>query len=87
MAAIGERLHAAGSPFRRGVLRTVRRAWYAFTSVRTANVLLGAMLVGGLVGILVEQFGTSTLRDPALLAMAVQRLPERYGGPLAALIE
>ena len=87
MAAIGERIRDAGSPSRRGVLRTIRRAWYAFTSVRTANVLLAAMLVAGLAGILVEQFGTSTLRDPALLAMAVQRLPERYGQTLAAAIE
>lgn len=87
MAAIGERLRAAGSPSRRGVLRAIRRAWYAFTSVRTANLLLAAMLVAGLVGILVEQFGTSTMRDPALLAAAVQRLPERYGEPLAAVIE
>ena len=87
MAAFGERLRASGSPSRRGVLRAIRRAWYGFTSVRTANVLLAAMLIAGLAGILVEQFGTSTLRDPALLAAAVQRLPERYGEPLAALID
>lgn len=87
MAAIGERLRAARSPSRRRVLRTIRRAWYAFTSVRTANVLLAAMLIAGLAGILLEQFGTSTMGDPALLAAAVQRLPDRYGEPLAAVIE
>ena len=58
-----------------------------FTSVRTANVLLAAMLVAGLAGILVQQLGTSTLRDPTLLAAGVERLPERYGEPLAAVIE
>lgn len=58
-----------------------------FTSVKTANLLLAAMLVAGLAGILVQQFGTSTLRDPALLVAAVQRLPARYGEPLASLIE
>ena len=87
MATIGERLRAVASPSRRGVLRAIRRAWYGFTSVRTANVLLAAMLIAGLAGILVEQFGTSTLRDPALLVAAVQRLPDRYVEPLAALIE
>jgi cytochrome c biogenesis protein len=87
MSAFGERLSAWGSPSRRGVLRTIRRAWFAFTSVRTANVILGGMFLAGLIGIVLEQFGTLTLRDPALLAIAVQRLPERYGEPLAAIIE
>ncbi|NJD27138.1 MAG: cytochrome c biogenesis protein ResB [Chloroflexi bacterium] len=87
MAAIGQRLRTAGSPSRRDALRMIRRAWYAFVSVKTANVLLGAMLVAGLAGILVQQFGTTTLRDAALLATAVERLPERYGEPLAALVE
>ena len=45
------------------------------------------MFVGGLSGILVLQFGTSTLSDPALLATAVARLPDRYGPALASLIE
>lgn len=45
------------------------------------------MLIAGLAGILLEQFGTSTMGDPALLAAAVQRLPDRYGEPLAAVIE
>ena len=45
------------------------------------------MFVAGLAGILVQQFGTSTLADPALLAAAVQRLPDRYGEALASLIE
>lgn len=38
------------------------------TSVRAANVMLGSMFVAGLTGILVQQFGTSTLADPALVA-------------------
>lgn len=50
-------------------------------------MLLAAMLVAGLAGILVQQFGTSTLGDPALLAAAVDLLPERYGVQLAAVIE
>ena len=44
------------------------------------------MLVAGLAGILVQQFGTSTLADPALFAAAIQRLPDRYGQPLSELI-
>ncbi|HKQ18060.1 MAG TPA: cytochrome c biogenesis protein ResB [Solirubrobacterales bacterium] len=88
MAAVGERVGAAvGKPARRRLWQTARRTWFAFTSVRSANVLLAAMLVAGLVGILVVQFGTSTLADPALRAAAVERLPDRYGRPLAGLIE
>lgn len=86
MAEVGERLPTAATPLRR-VVRTIRWGWFVFTSVRTANVLLAAMLVAGLAGILVQQFGTSTLRDPTLSAAAVERLPERYGEPLAAVIE
>ena len=87
MTAVGDRVRAAGVPSRRRPLRTARRAWFAFTSVRTANVLLAAMFVAGLAGILVLQFGTSALADPPLLAAAVQRLPDRYGEALASLIE
>jgi cytochrome c biogenesis protein len=87
MSVVGQRVRAAQSPSRRGALRATRKAWFAFSSVRTANLLLGAMLVAGLAGILVEQFGTSTLADPALLAAAVQRLPDRYGDALASVIE
>lgn len=50
-------------------------------------MMLGAMFVAGLAGILVVQFGTSTLADPALLMAALQRLPDRYGGALASVIE
>ena len=87
MAAVIDRPRTAGSPVRRRAWRSVRRVWFAFTSVRTANVLLGAMLVAGLMGILILQFGTSTLADPALLAAAIERLPDRYRQPLAGLIE
>ena len=69
------------------MLRTARRAWYVFTSVRTANGLLAVMMLAGLAGILVQQYGTSTLADPNLLAMALRRLPDRYGEPLASVIE
>ena len=87
MEAVIDRPHSGGSPVRRRAWRSVRRAWFAFTSVRTANMLLGAMFVGGLAGILVLQFGTSTLADPALLAAAIERLADRYGQPLASLIK
>lgn len=87
MAAVGDRLRTPGVPSRRGAVRTMRRTWYAFTSVRVANGLLLAMLIAGLPGLLVRQFGTTTLADPALLATAIERLPERYGASLAAVIE
>ena len=87
MAAGAEGIRTAAIPSRRQTWRTVQRAWFSFTSVRTANLLLGAMFVGGLAGILVLQFGTSTLADPALLATAIARLPDRYGQALASLIE
>lgn len=87
MAAGAEGIRTAAIPSRRQTWRAVQRAWFAFTSVRTANLLLGAMFVGGLAGILVLQFGTSTLADPALLATAIARLPDRYGQALASLIE
>ena len=87
MAAVGDRLHAIGSPFRRRPARTIRRAWYAFVSVRIANGLLLAVVIAGLPGLLVQQFGTTTLADPALLAAAIERLPARYGASLAAVIE
>ena len=64
-----------------------QRAWFWFTSVRTANLLLGGIFVAGLAGILVLQFGTSTLSDPTLLANAIERLVDRYGQPLTSLIE
>lgn len=87
MATVGERFQATAVPSRRAIWRTAQRAWYVFTSVRTANGLLAAMMLAGLAGILVEQFGTLTLADPRLLAMAVERLPERRGEPLASIIE
>ncbi len=77
----------ASLPSRRAIWRAIRRIWYAFTSVRSANVLLGAIMVGGLAGILVIQFGTSTLADRTLLASAIEGLPQRYGQPLASVIE
>ena len=87
MAAVGAGLRAGGMPSRRRLWRAARRTWFACTSVRMANVLLGAMLVAGLAGILVEQFGMLTLANPMLTAAAIERLPNRYGQPLAALIE
>ena len=50
-------------------------------------MLLAAMLLAGVAGILVLQFGTSTLADPTLYSAAIGRLPDRYGQTLAALIE
>lgn len=87
MAGVGAGVRAARVLTRRRLWRAGRRAWFAFASVRTANVLLAAMFVGGFLGVLVLQFGTSTLANPALLATALERLPDRYGQPLAALIE
>lgn len=87
MAAIGDRLRTARPSSRPGSVRMIRRAWYAFTSVRVANVLLLAMLIAALPGLLVKQFGTTTLADPALLAAAIEGLPSRYGQSLAGVIE
>ena len=87
MTAIVDHVPVAGLPRRRRGSRSLRRGWFAFTSVRAANILLAAMVVAGLAGILIQQFGTSTLADPALLAVALERLPDRYGQPLTTLIE
>lgn len=82
-----ERSRAWAGLSRRRLARAVRRGWFIFTSVRFANLLLMAMLLAGLAGILIPQFGTLTLRDPALLAAGVARLPERYGELLGGLVE
>lgn len=87
MATVVDRLPTARLPSRRRASRSLRRAWFALTSVRMANLLLAAMFVAGLAGILVQQFGTSTLGDPALLAAALERLRDRFGQPLGGLIE
>lgn len=87
MAAAGERSLAAAAPLRRALWRAARRAWYVFTSVRLANGLLGAIMVAGFASIVIGQFGTLTLADPTLYAMAVQRAAERYGEPLAPIFE
>lgn len=49
MAAVGERAKAAAVPSRHALWRTTRRAWYAYTSAKTANALLVAMMIAGLV--------------------------------------
>lgn len=87
MTAIGEGARDVATPSTRGWWRTIQRVWYAFISAKTANVLLGTMMVGGLAGILVQQFGTSTLADPMLLAAAIQRSTERYGETLGSIFE
>jgi cytochrome c biogenesis protein len=45
------------------------------------------MVVAGLAGILIQQFGTLTLADPALYAMAILRSAERYGATLGTIFE
>lgn len=87
VATIGRRRHLVLAPAPRRATRPIRRTWYAFTSAGTANLLLAALMVAGLVGIVVEQFGTSTLADPALRTAALARFPERYGPALGSLIE
>lgn len=87
MAAVGERTGAGALPSRHAVWRTTRRIWYAFLSARTANGLLGAMVLAGLAGILIQQFGTSTLADPMIYAAALQRSADRYGATLGAIFE
>ena len=67
--------------------RFARRAWYGFISVRSANLLLVALVIGALPGLFIEQFGTLTLRDPMLTRAALERLPERHGEALATLVE
>lgn len=63
------------------------RAWFALTSVRTANRLLLALIAAALPGLVIEQFGTFTLADPMLTAAALDRLPARYGDALASVVE
>lgn len=87
MATVRARFWSAPSASRRATRRIVRRAWYGFISVRTANLLLLALVIGALPGLFIEQFGTLTLRDPALTRTALERLPERYGETLATLVE
>lgn len=50
------------------------------------NALLAAMIVGAIPGIVIPQFGTLTVADPALLATALQRSTDRYGEVLAGVI-
>lgn len=50
-------------------------------------MLLVALVIGALPGLLIEQFGTLTLRDPMLTQAALERLPERHGEALATLVE
>ena len=87
MTAAGERPRAAGGRSGRAVSSAARRAWYGFITVRTANVLLGAMMIAGLAGIVVQQFGTLTLADPTLYALAIERSAVRYGEPFATVFE
>ena len=87
MNTVGESTAPSLVPPRRALWRAARRLWYRFGSVRTANLLLGAMIVAGLIGIVLAQFGTSTLADPMLTAAGVAQLPDRYGQPLASVIE
>lgn len=67
--------------------RIARRTWYGFISVRSANLLLAALVLGALPSLFIEQFGTLTLRDPLLTRAALDRLPERHGEAVAALVE
>lgn len=72
---------------RRPARRRVRRLWQAFISVRVANGLLLAIAAAGLPGILVSQFGTLVLADPAAYAQAVARAESRYGPLLGGIYE
>ena len=44
-------------------------------------------MLAGVAGILIQQFGSSTLADPMLYAAAVQRSADRYGETLGAVFE
>ena len=70
-----------------GGIRAIRRGWHTFVSVRTANLLLGGMIVAGIPGLVVQQFGTLTLGDPVLLAAAVDKVDDQYGALLGVVIE
>ncbi|MGK2850347.1 MAG: cytochrome c biogenesis protein ResB [Candidatus Limnocylindrales bacterium] len=72
---------------RRTVRRRVRRLWQAFISVRVANGLLLAIAAAGVPGIVVSQFGSLVLADPAAYAQAVQRAEARYGPLLGGIYE
>lgn len=87
MATHEARLTTPSVGRRPGYGRAVRRAWYAFMSSRTANVLLAMVILAGVLSILIGQFGTSTLADPTLYAAAVQRAADRYGQPLGSIFE
>ncbi|MES2210012.1 MAG: cytochrome c biogenesis protein ResB [Chloroflexota bacterium] len=78
---------ASVSPPARAIWHAARRTWYGFTTVRTANALLVLLAVGAVAGILIPQFGTLTLADPNLYALAIERSAVRYGQPLATVFE
>ena len=86
MATEGARL-APATARRRGVVRPALRAWYAFSSARTANALLGAIVVAGALSIVIIQFKPSTLADPRLYAEALQKEADRYGRTLVSVFE
>lgn len=87
MATVRHRAWSAPPVSRHSAWRIARRAGYALISVRSANLLLLALVIGALPGLVIEQFGTLTLRDPALTRTALARLTERHGEALATLIE
>ena len=72
---------------RHSVRRRLRRVWQAFISVRMANLLLGAIALAGVIGILVKQFGTLVLADPAGYAQAVEQAETTYGPILGGIFE
>ncbi len=85
----GETVTASALPLvrRRSARRHISRLWQAFISVRVANGLLLAIAAAGIPGILVRQFGTLVLADPAAYALAVQRAESTYGPLLGGIYD
>ena len=62
------------------VARLGRAAWATLTSVRFAVTLIILIVASGLIGSLVRQFPSSTLRDPAAYARELADMHTRWDG-------
>lgn len=69
------------------MVRSALHVWYAFSSARTANALLGAIIVAGALSIVIIQFKPSTLADHGLYAEALQKEADRYPPAVVSIFE
>lgn len=72
---------------RRSARWHARRLWQAFIAVQVADRLLLLIAAAGVAGILIPQFGTLVLADPAAYALAVARAEPTYGPLLGGIFD